>query len=303
MIEISARSAWQKKRKIDINWLKFSPVVFLLFFTSLVAGWELPALIDKKPESEKITVAANAAPITESAEIEPTAGQGPAVGTERIEVTFSSEPAGAVIIIDGENFGVGPITISYGVPEEVSADYNLNVPGGYAVWPDGQKSQVISYFTLSLRSPRSDFVFTSLAPKAGLSYSNDPFSTGPVSGVSADPFNPTLPSMPPPSGLGGLQTSAADQLAVYGKILAGVEAKLKNLRAPRQAPTPIIGVSAAGDELYVQGRRFTADDAQAALEAEATLSGAPVGQLPAGFRAINTDTYAQYMQNIRSAKK
>ncbi len=145
-----------------------------------------------------------------------------------------------------------------------------------------------------------------MAPKAGLSYNNDPFLTGAVSGVSADPFLPTAPSMPAssPTGVGSLGSSAADQAALAGGFLSRSRASLADLMAPPQrAPTPVIGVSAAGDELYVQGRRFTADDAQAALEAEATLSGAPVGQLPAGFRQLDPGTYAQYTQIIRNPSR
>lgn len=91
---------------------------------------------------------------------------------ERVHVaTYSSEPYGANIIIDGWDYGRGPVTIRYTVPPDLADGDKLQLPGGYAIWLDGSRSPTYSYFLTEVSpSNGSNFVFQQQVrtlPRAG----------------------------------------------------------------------------------------------------------------------------------------
>ena len=108
---------------------------------------------------------------------------------------------------------------------------------------------------------------------AGLSFAN-PF-LGKV-GLGPEP-NPYTPFSPTSSiGAGGLGQSLADMALLGESLVPAQQVTLPPMRKP-----PGIAYSPSRKELYVQGARFTEDDAAAALQSEALLGQEPV-DIPQG---------------------
>ena len=127
--------------------------------------------------------------------------------------------------------------------------------------------------------------------KAGLSFA-DPFMDKVGVGPAPNPYAPLSPTSG--IGLGNLGQSAADVALVGERMARGTQFTLPKMRQP-----PDIGISETTGELFVQGRRFAADDAPAALQAEGLLGQPGRGQLPAGFTPLDQQAYQQYLQSIR----
>ena len=127
--------------------------------------------------------------------------------------------------------------------------------------------------------------------KAGLSFA-DPFMDKVGVGPAPNPYAPLSPTSS--IGLGNLGQSAADIALVGERMARGTQFTLPEMRRP-----PDIGISETTGELFVQGRRFAADDAPAALQAEGLLGQPGSGQLPAGFTPLDQQAYQQYLQSIR----
>ena len=127
--------------------------------------------------------------------------------------------------------------------------------------------------------------------KAGLSFA-DPFMDKVGVGPAPNPYAPLSPTSG--IGLGNLGQSAADVALVGERMARGTQFTLPEMRRP-----PDIGISETTGELFVQGRRFAADDAPAALQAEGLLGQPGRGQLPAGFTPLDQQAYQQYLQSIR----
>ncbi len=127
--------------------------------------------------------------------------------------------------------------------------------------------------------------------KAGLSFA-DPFMDKVGIGPAPNPYAPLSPTSG--IGLGNLGQSAADIALVGERMARGTQFTLPEMRRP-----PDIGISETTGELFVQGRRFAADDAPAALQAEGLLGQPGSGQLPAGFTPLDQQAYQQYLQSIR----
>lgn len=128
---------------------------------------------------------------------------------------------------------------------------------------------------------------------AGLSFAN-PF-LGKV-GLGPEP-NPYTPFSPTSSiGAGGLGQSLADMALLGESLVPAQQFTLPPMRKP-----PGIAYSPSRKELYVQGARFTEDDAAAALQSEALLGQEPVG-IPQGedWIPVSESAYAQYLGTIRN---
>lgn len=113
--------------------------------------------------------------------------------------------------------------------------------------------------------------------------------------------DPTSPLMPPGgSGLGGLGGLSSLQTALQGISQLGAQARsgIPSITPPPAPAGPDIGFSSARNEFFVQGRTFAADDAQAAVESEASL-GQPGRGMPADFQPLTTEQYGAYLQSIR----
>ena len=122
---------------------------------------------------------------------------------------------------------------------------------------------------------------TPLAPRAGLSTAPDPFA----------PWTPMSSS-----GLGGLGSSTADMAVLAERLVRPSQFELPDIKPPSKA-TPLYNPSTK--ELFVNGLRFTEDDAEAALRSEQYLN-APLQAAPAGdWVPLDDATYQQYLQNIR----
>ena len=128
---------------------------------------------------------------------------------------------------------------------------------------------------------------------AGLSFAN-PF-LGKV-GLGPEP-NPYTPFSPTSSiGAGGLGQSLADMALLGESLVPAQQFTLPPMRKP-----PGIAYSPSRKELYVQGARFTEDDASAALQSEALLGREPV-DIPQGedWIPVSESAYAQYLGAIRN---
>jgi len=113
------------------------------------------------------------------------------------------------------------------------------------------------------------------------------------------PLNPLVgPPPPAATGLDALQRSLADIATI------GAQAQQRiPIVAPQVAPqtAPSIAFSPSRGEFYVQGRTFTQDDAQSALESEALL-GQPAAPLPQGgdWVPVDPQSYAAYLGRIKN---
>jgi hypothetical protein len=127
--------------------------------------------------------------------------------------------------------------------------------------------------------------------KAGLSFASpmmDKMSIGPA----PNPYEPLSPTSG--IGVGNLGQSAADMALLGEQLVRGTQFTLPEMRRP-----PDIGVSESTGELFVQGRRFSAQDAATALESEALLGQPGSGELPSGFVPLDEQAYQQYLGSIR----
>ena len=115
----------------------------------------------------------------------------------------------------------------------------------------------------------------------------------------ASALNP-LVSAPPPvaTGLDALQQSLADIAAIGETARQRVP-----IVAPQVAPQsgPSIAFSPSTKQFFVQGRTFSQDDAQSALESEALL-GQPGVATPQGgdWVPVDPQSYAGYLQGIKN---
>lgn len=115
----------------------------------------------------------------------------------------------------------------------------------------------------------------------------------------ASALNP-LVSAPPPvaTGLDALQQSLADIAAIGETARQRVP-----IVAPQAAPQsgPSIAFSPSTKQFFVQGRTFSQDDAQSALESEALL-GQPGTATPQGgdWVPVDPQSYAGYLQGIKN---
>lgn len=134
--------------------------------------------------------------------------------------------------------------------------------------------------------------------QAGLSNLNPLVSSTPGSDL-----NPLVSRAPPVvSGLDALQQSLASITAMGEAARAQVRTPTSGLVAPsaQQASTPTIAFSPSRSEFFVQGRTFSKDDAQSALESEALL-GQPGAPLPTGdWISVDPQSYAGYLQGIKN---
>lgn len=122
----------------------------------------------------------------------------------------------------------------------------------------------------------------------------------PATGSAASSLSPLVGAPPPPvaTGLDALQQSLAD-IATIGETVR----QRVPIVAPQVAPQsgPSIAFSPSTKQFFVQGRTFSQDDAQSALESEALLNqpGAPA---PTGgdWVPIDQQSYVGYLQGIKN---
>jgi hypothetical protein len=130
--------------------------------------------------------------------------------------------------------------------------------------------------------------------QAGLSILNP--LAAPAGGSDLNPLVNRTPTKV--TGLDALQQSVAS-------IQAMGEAARAQVRVPEIAPPPVqqaqptIAFSPSRGEFFVQGRTFSKDDAQSAIESEALL-GQPGTALPTGdWVPVDPQAYAGYLQGIK----
>lgn len=130
--------------------------------------------------------------------------------------------------------------------------------------------------------------------QAGLSILNP--LAAPAGGSDLNPLVNRTPTKV--TGLDALQQSVAS-------INAMGEAARAQVRVPEIAPPPVqqaqptIAFSPSRGEFFVQGRTFSKDDAQSAIESEALL-GQPGTALPTGdWVPVDPQAYAGYLQGIK----
>lgn len=121
-------------------------------------------------------------------------------------------------------------------------------------------------------------------------------------------LNPYVPSVPGAGfsslagGSGVLQQGLAD-IALMGEAArARVNSRIAGLAVPSvsQASAPTIAFSPSRREFFVQGRTFSSNDAQSAIESE-TLLGQPGVPLPAGdWVPLTPESYGGYLQGIKN---
>lgn len=130
--------------------------------------------------------------------------------------------------------------------------------------------------------------------QAGLSNLN------PLVSPAGSDLNPLVNRTPPAmSGLDALQQSLAGITAMGEAARAQVRAPEIAAPPAQQAPTPTIAFSPSRGEFFVQGRTFSKDDAQSAIESEALL-GQPGAPLPTGdWVPVDPQAYAGYLQGIK----
>jgi hypothetical protein len=117
-----------------------------------------------------------------------------------------------------------------------------------------------------------------------------------------NPLDPLVPAPISPAGSGSgsafLQQSLADIAVIGEQALQQVP-----MRAPQVAPqsAPSIAFSPSTKQFFVQGRMFSQDDAQSALESEALL-GQPGTAAPQGgdWVPVDPQSYAGYLQGIKN---
>lgn len=129
--------------------------------------------------------------------------------------------------------------------------------------------------------------------QAGLSFVN-PFFPATDLGAATNPYAPAAPTSG--IGMGGLSQSLAD-MAVLGERLVGET----QFTMPQMAKPKGLAFNTDTNEIFVQGKTFTADDAASALESEALLSG-PNVDIPrgAGWIPLPESSYQQYLQTIKN---
>jgi len=122
----------------------------------------------------------------------------------------------------------------------------------------------------------------------------------PATGSAASSLNPLVGAPPPPAatGLDALQQSLADIAAIGETVRQRVP-----IAAPQVAPQtgPSIAFSPSTKQFFVQGRTFSQDDAQSAIESEALL-GQPGAALPQGgdWVPVDPQSYAKYLAGIKN---
>lgn len=122
----------------------------------------------------------------------------------------------------------------------------------------------------------------------------------PATGSAASSLNPLVGAPPPPAatGLDALQQSLAD-IATIGETVR----QRVPIVAPQVAPQtgPSIAFSPSTKQFFVQGRTFSQDDAQSAIESEALL-GQPGVAAPQGgdWVPVDPQSYAGYLAGIKN---
>ena len=108
------------------------------------------------------------------------------------------------------------------------------------------------------------------------------------------PFAPYAPTSG--VGLGNLGPSLTDMAALGERLVKVNEFRLPDIKQP-----PSIAFSPSKNQLFVNGMRFSADDATSALEAESLASGPGTG-LPtdtADWVPLSQQAYGQFLQSIK----
>ena len=108
------------------------------------------------------------------------------------------------------------------------------------------------------------------------------------------PFAPYTPTSG--VGLGNLGPSLTDMAALGERLVKVNEFRLPDIKQP-----PSIAFSPSKNQLFVNGMRFSADDATSALEAE-SLAGGPGTGLPtdtADWVPLSQQAYGQFLQSIK----
>lgn len=128
---------------------------------------------------------------------------------------------------------------------------------------------------------------------------NSPFASPAFESMGlTDAPRPFAPYDPMSSvGLGNLGPSIADMATMGEQLVKTNEFRLPTIKQP-----PSIAFSPSKNELFVNGMRFSADDATSALEAE-SLAGGPGTGLPsdtADWVSISPQAYGQYLQSIKN---
>lgn len=109
------------------------------------------------------------------------------------------------------------------------------------------------------------------------------------------PFAPYAPTSG--VGLGNLGPSLTDMAALGERLVKVNEFRLPDIKQP-----PSIAFSPSKNQLFVNGMRFSADDATSALEAE-SLAGGPGTGLPtdtADWVPLSQQAYGQFLQSIKN---
>ncbi len=109
------------------------------------------------------------------------------------------------------------------------------------------------------------------------------------------PFAPYTPTSG--VGLGNLGPSLTDMAALGERLVKVNEFRLPDIKQP-----PSIAFSPSKNQLFVNGMRFSADDATSALEAESLASGPGTG-LPtdtADWVPLSQQAYGQFLQSIKN---
>jgi hypothetical protein len=128
---------------------------------------------------------------------------------------------------------------------------------------------------------------------------NSPFASPAFESMGlTDAPRPFAPYDPMSSvGLGNLGPSIADMATMGDQLVKTNEFRLPTIKQP-----PSIAFSPSKNELFVNGMRFSADDATSALEAE-SLAGGPGTGLPsdtADWVSISPQAYGQFLQSIKN---
>ena len=130
--------------------------------------------------------------------------------------------------------------------------------------------------------------------QAGLSILNP--LAAPAGGSDLNPLVNRTPTKV--TGLDALQQSVAS-IQAMGEA-ARAQVRVPEIAAPQvQQAQPTIAFSPSRGEFFVQGRTFSKDDAQSAIESEALL-GQPGAPLPTGdWVPVDPQAYAGYLQGIK----
>jgi hypothetical protein len=156
--EVTILKAWGRRRSMIINWQKYAALILILAAIGLASGSAMRMFFQANDTSEYAADAANASPIKAPPAL--TQRQQPIPTDTRVfEITYFSEPSGGEIVIGDFNYGQGPVTLRYQVPEGLYDGDRMEMPGGYAVWADGSRSLSYSYFYTTL-DPKNKMSFT-----------------------------------------------------------------------------------------------------------------------------------------------